>query len=151
MSSDSDTKALKETTTFDKKINDESKDFTFQLKQEQLDIARKWVQTGEVKIYRETYTEEKNFLVPVSREELVIEKKCDASQKKEYKDVATEVIRIPISEERVAFTKEKIDLEQVSIYKQQIEDIKHIEEIVRREEPVIKTHGFVEVKEQSDL
>ena len=48
---------------------------TLQIKKEQLDIAKEWLQTGEVNIYRETITEEKSFTVPIKREELVIKKK----------------------------------------------------------------------------
>jgi stress response protein YsnF len=46
-------------------MNDVSKDETLQIKEEQLDIVKKWVQTGEVKVYRETFTEEKTFTIPV--------------------------------------------------------------------------------------
>ena len=76
-----------ETSTPKQSIYDDSKNVTFQIKEEQLDIAKKWIQTGEVKVYRETFTEEKNFTVPVKREELVIEKKALASATPEHKDV----------------------------------------------------------------
>jgi len=52
---------------------------TLQIKKEQLDIAKKWIKTGEVNIYRELITEEKNFTIPVIREELVIKKKVLSS------------------------------------------------------------------------
>ena len=48
----------------------------------------------------------------------------------------TEVIRIVLSEEQVEFTKHRVALEDVSIYKQLIKDIKHIEETLRREESI---------------
>ncbi|MCB2353802.1 YsnF/AvaK domain-containing protein [Clostridium estertheticum] len=111
---------------------------TFQIKKEQLDIAKEWLQTGEVNIYRETFTEEKTFTVPVKREELVIKKKVLASADSEIKNMPTEIIRIPLSEEHVEFTKHKVNLEEVSIYKQQIQDIKHIEETLKREALKVK-------------
>jgi uncharacterized protein (TIGR02271 family) len=115
---------------------------TLQIKEEQLDLAKKWLQTGEVKIYREYFNEEKSFTVLVEREELVIEKKTLAS------DGPTEVIRIRLSEEQVEFTKHRVALEDVSIYKQEIEDIKHIEETLKKEELRIKITGSPEVSDE---
>jgi uncharacterized protein (TIGR02271 family) len=111
---------------------------TLQIKKEELDIAKEWLKTGEVNVYRETFTEEKIFTVPVIREELVIKKKVITSATPEHKDIPTEVIRIILSEEEVEFTKHKVNLEDISIYKQQIQDIKHIEETLKREEPIVK-------------
>ena len=124
---------------------------TLQIKEEQLDLAKKWMQTGEVKIYRESFTEEKSYTVPVKREELVIEKKNLASATTEHKDMPTEVIRILLSEEQVEFTKHRVTLEDVSIYKQQIEDIKHIEETLKREECKVKISGSPSVRNESNL
>ena len=46
-------------------------------------------------------------------------------------------MRILLSEEKVEFTKHKIALEDVTIYKQQIDDIKHIEATIKHEESKI--------------
>ncbi|SHJ01555.1 YsnF/AvaK domain-containing protein [Desulfosporosinus lacus] len=115
-------------------------DVTLQLKEEQLVLAKKWIQTGEVKIYRESFTEEKNFTLTVEYEELVIEKKLPFSATPEQNE-PPDVIRIRLSEEQVEFTKRMVSLEDVSIYKQQIEEIQHIEETLRREESAIKILG----------
>lgn len=125
------------------------KDVTLQLKEEQLVLVKKWIQTGEVKIYRESFTEEKSFTVPVEREELVIEKKIHASATS-GQPVPLEVIRIRLSEEQVEFTKCRVALEDVSIYKQQIEEIKHIEETLKREESNIKVLGSPKVRDKSN-
>jgi uncharacterized protein (TIGR02271 family) len=131
-------------------IHDDSKNATLQMKEEQLNIAKKWVQTGDVKIHRENFTEEKSFTVPVTREELVIEKTELASDGPEHKDAPTEVIRIPLSEEQVEFTKHRVTLEDVSIYKQHIEDIQHIEETLKREEAKVKVSGSPLVEDKSN-
>ncbi|HEY8889302.1 MAG TPA: YsnF/AvaK domain-containing protein [Clostridium sp.] len=110
---------------------------TFQIKKEELEIAKKWMKTGEVNIYRETITEEKTFTVPFIREELVINKKA-------LKYMPTEVIRILLNEEHVDFYKHKVNFEEVSIYKQQIQDIKHIEETLMREEPILEISDSLE-------
>ncbi len=131
-------------------IYDDSKDVTLQIKEEQLDVAKKWIQTGEVRIYRDSFMEEKSFTVPIKCEELVIEKTALASATSEHKDVPTKVIRIRLSEEQVKFAKHKVDLEDVSIYKQKIEEIKHIEETLRKEESKVKISGSPKVRDRSN-
>ena len=46
-----------------------------QLHNEELKVSKKWVETADLKVYKNTYTEEKLIAVPITREELVIEKK----------------------------------------------------------------------------
>lgn len=128
-----------------------TEDVTLQIKEEQLVLAKKWMRTGEVKIHRESFTEEKSFTVPLEREELVIEKKLPDSPTSAQKDVPTEVIRIRLSEEQVEFTKHRVTLEDVSIYKQQIEDIQHIEETLKREESSIIIFGAPTVRDYGTL
>ena len=116
-------------------------EMTLQLKEEQLILVKKLIQTGDVKIYRESFTEEKSFTVPVECEELVIEKKIPDSATSTQDEMPTEVIRIRLSEEQVEFKKTRVTLEDISIYKQQIEEIKHIEETLKKEEPNLKIIG----------
>ncbi len=47
--------------------------------------------------------------------------------------MSKEVVRIPLFEESVQFTKHNVALEDVSIYKHKIEDIKSIEATLKRE------------------
>lgn len=122
----------------------------FNIKKEQLDIAKEWMQTGEVNIYRETITEEKSFTVPIKREELVIKKKDLTTVSPQPKDNSTGVIRILLNEEHVEFNKHKVELEDVSIYKKQIQDIKHIEETLKREEPIINISESLELAHNSN-
>ncbi|OAA84668.1 YsnF/AvaK domain-containing protein [Clostridium coskatii] len=123
------------------KISNNINSTTLQIKKEQLDIAKKWIQTGNVKIHKKTFTEEKNFTIPVVHEELIIEKETFIPADVQHKDSSTEFIRIPLSEEQVEFIKHKVILEDVSIYKQQIEEIQHIEETLKKEEAKIKFSG----------
>ena len=129
-------------------LYDDNENITLQIKEEQLSIAKKLIQTGDVKVYRETFTDEKNFTVPIMREDLVIEKKDLALGDIDYNDAPIETIRIPLSEEKVSFTKHKVDLEDVSVYRQEIKDIKHIEKTLKREEAKITTSGSPEVKDK---
>jgi uncharacterized protein (TIGR02271 family) len=136
-----DKENVPETSTPKQNEYNDNSNVTLQLKEEQLDIAKKWIQTGEVRVYRETFTENKSFTVPITHEELVIENKALTPASSEQKGVPIKSIRIPISEEQVEFTKHKVALEDVSIYKQTIEDIKHIEETLNREVSKVNVTG----------
>ena len=125
--------------------NIDSNDVTLKIKEEQLDIAKKWVETGKVKVYKDTFIEEKKFTVPVRREELVIEKSSLSSDVTNEQTNPLEVIRIPLSEEQVEFKKSRVDFEEISIYEQKIQDIKHVEDVLRREEAKVKSFGDIEV------
>lgn len=124
---------------------------TLQIKQEQLDIAKRWVQTGQVNIHREVISIDKNFTIPIKREELVIEKTLIKSTIPGFNDSSPEAIRIPLCEEHVEFSKHMVTLEDVSIYKHQIKEIMHIEETLKREEPKIKTTGAPRIIDESNF
>lgn len=114
-----------------------STDATLQLREEQLDIVKKWVKIGDVDIHKEVFTEEKNLTIPVTREELVIEKKTLG----EESDGNVETIRIPIGEEQIDVTKHWVVLEDIKIYKNQFEDNKCIEENLKKETLHLETTG----------
>jgi uncharacterized protein (TIGR02271 family) len=145
-----DTEYVPGTSTAKQSVNGDVENVTLQIKEEQFDIVKKWVQTGEVKVHRETFTEEKSFIIPVMHEELIIEKKSLTSSGPGNNTAPIETIHIPLSEEQVEFTKHRVALEDVSIYKQQIEDIKHIEETLKREEANVNISGSPRVRDESN-
>lgn len=115
------------------------------LREEQLNIYKKWIKTGEVSVHKEFITEEKNITVPIIREELVIEKKVLNPETASEKEGSVDIIRIPISEERIDISKHKVILEDVNIYKHQFQQNKHIEETLKKEKLTVKTTGDPEV------
>jgi uncharacterized protein (TIGR02271 family) len=120
-------------------ISDTDSKLILPIREEQLKIHKKKIKTGEVSIHKETFTEEKNIKVPVTREELVIKKKNLASDTPGEDSVNT--IRIPISEEQIDISKHKVILEDVKVFKHQSQDIEHIEEILKKEKLHVKTIG----------
>ncbi|MGM0878035.1 MAG: YsnF/AvaK domain-containing protein [Bacillota bacterium] len=116
-----------------------------QLHEEELDISKKWIRTGEVTIHKEVFTEKKNITVPVIHEELVIEKKVLDAENPDQTGGHTEIIRIPISEERIEVIKHPTVLEDVAIYKRQFQETKSVEETLKKEKVHIETIGNAEV------
>ncbi|TYR81345.1 YsnF/AvaK domain-containing protein [Priestia megaterium] len=115
------------------------------LHEEKLDVFKKWIQTGEVTIHKEVFSVEKTIVVPVTCEELVVEKKVLGAEKPDQTDGHTEIIRIPISEERIEVIKHPTILEDVTIYKRQFQKIESVEETLKKEKAHIETIGNPEV------
>ena len=129
-------------------LDDTGYDATLKLREEQLDISKKWVQTGDLTMHKEVFTEEKNIVVPVTREELVIEKNVFNTKAPNQLDRHTETIRIPISEERIEVTKHPVVLEDVSIYKQQFQETESFEETVKKENVHFEINGDPAIRDK---
>ncbi|MEH7490808.1 YsnF/AvaK domain-containing protein [Neobacillus niacini] len=123
------------------KLNDYNDDVTFKLHKEELQVSKEWVETANIKVFKKSYTEEKQILVPVRREELIIEKKIINSEGKMDENIET--IRIPLREDRIEVTLHPTLLEDVEIYRNQYEEIKHVIETLKEEKVHIETIGDI--------
>lgn len=120
-------------------FHDGESDEKLQLREEQLTIVKNRIKTGAVNIHKEVIHEEKNITIPVTREELVIEKK-DLHAK------AKEIIRIPISEERIKITKHTEAINDVSIYKNKFQENKRVQETLKKEQVHLEVTGNPKIK-----
>jgi uncharacterized protein (TIGR02271 family) len=118
-------------------INESPDQIIIPIREEELELKKKWVPTGEVNWHKEVLIEEKNFTVPVMREELIVEKKL-IDAKSPDQSIRTETIRIPIREERVEINKHTYDLEKVEIYKHQLQQMESVEATLKKEIVVFK-------------
>jgi uncharacterized protein (TIGR02271 family) len=107
------------------------------LREEQLRVGKERVQTGEAQISKEVITEHRQVDVPVTREELVIERRPvneTLSGQEIGDDLRDETIRIPLTEEQVRVSKDTVVKEEVELGKRQVQETRHVEADVRREE-----------------
>lgn len=129
------------TQTAEQIINEPNKKATLQLHEEKLDISKEKIQTADVKVHKDVIQEERTFTVPVTHEELVIEKKVIDPDSPNKQSEYNEFIRIPLSEEQIEVTKHSVALNDVSIYKENLQGTKAIKESVKKEKLLIKTTG----------
>lgn len=116
-----------------------------QLRKEELDISKKRIQTGTVSVRKEVLTENKTIVVPVTRENLIIEKKtCGA---KNHEESEKETIRIPLKTERVEIVKHPETLEDVSIYTRKLQKNERINATVKKEQVHLEAKGSPQIKE----
>jgi len=115
------------------------------LREEELDIRKETVQTGEVVVRKEIVEEQRTIQVPVRREEVVIEtKEADPNDPSHAK---REVVRIPVKEERVDVKTVPVDLEEVKVFTRKAERLEQIHASLKREEAHIERVGDPVVEE----
>lgn len=107
-----------------------------QLYGEVLRTHRDRVQRGEARLRKETVTENQRVDVPVTREELVVER-APVSGEKAAPDARigqNSEVRVPLSEERVSVNKEPVVREEVRVGKKGVTNVESHDETLRREE-----------------
>ena len=119
-----------------------------QLRDEQLDIRKDQVQAGEVRLRKEVVTEQRNIEVPVTREEVVIERQAASGATTNADAIGEgEEIRIPVMSEEVRVEKTPVVREEVSVRKRRVQQTEQVSESVRHEEARIESEGNARVRE----
>lgn len=117
------------------------------LREERLNVDKENVQVGEVGVDKRVTTKLEEFDVPVDREEVTVERRpVDGNPTLEVysRDDADDdenVMRIPLTEERVKVIKETVVTEEIVIRKDIVTDNQHISEELRKEEVDITEHN----------
>ncbi len=121
------------------------------LRAEQLDVSKNKVQTGEVNVHKEIVEEQKTINVPVSREEVVIDRRSVNNDSSSTPIGADETIRIPVSEEQVDVRKNTVVTGEVDVHKREIQGTEQVKDTVKREEARIDKTGNVKVNSSDEL
>jgi uncharacterized protein (TIGR02271 family) len=102
---------------------------------EVLRVHKERISRGEVRIRKEVVTEQQTVQVPVTREELVVER-VPVGQNTPTQDQigADSEIRVPLTEERATLDKQTVVREQVNVGKRNVEGVENLQDSVRREE-----------------
>ena len=123
-----------------------------QLLGEVLRVHKERVQRGEVRLRKEVVSDSQNIEVPVTREELVIERVPGKGREASGQVGSGEKeIRVPLSEERVNVEKKPVVNEEVVVGKRQVQDTKRVADTVRREELRGEHEGDVTDESVRDL
>jgi len=118
---------------------------TMKLHEEELEAHKKPVKTGEVRVHKEVVTEHKTLDVPVTREEVVIERRPVSGQASTADIRSGEEMRIPVREEQVQVEKRNVVKEEVNVGKREVKDTAHVGGTVRKEEARVEQEGKVDV------
>ncbi|WP_243550528.1 YsnF/AvaK domain-containing protein [Priestia megaterium] len=122
-----------------------------QLREEQLNVRKERVQTGEIQLRKEIVEELRTIQVPVMREEVYVERRPVIDGQYDGSPLTeNEIIRIPIMEERVEVTKRPVVVEEVIIGKRKIQEIKEMKDTVLKEEAKIEQSELPAITELAD-
>lgn len=126
------------------------------LHEEKLKVDKEQVERGEVRVRKNVVEEEQSIDIPVSREEVYIERRpIDETKAVDEASAAFEEdgesIRIPLREEQVEVTKKPVVNEELIVGKKKVEDTETITETVRREEADISSAEEVYAKNRDDI
>ena len=118
-----------------------------------LSIQKDRVQRGEVRLRKEVVTENQNVEVPVTREELVIERNPVQGREAEGGSFESDQkeIRVPLTEEKVRVEKKPVVTEEVKVGKRQVQDKRNVSDSVRHEEVRVEKEGDMADEEVGDI
>jgi uncharacterized protein (TIGR02271 family) len=129
------------------RAGEREQDYRIQLRGEVLRTFTERVQRGEVRLRKEVVTENKTVEVPVTREELVVERVPVSGQEAANAGEigSDKEIRVPLSEERARVEKQPVVQDEVRVGKRAVQKTEHVSEEVRHEELRVDKDGDVEV------
>ena len=121
---------------------------TLHLHEEQLQANKERVRAGEVRLGKEVVEQQQTVNVPVTREEVFIERRPGDRQPDDHDigEDAEKTVRVPISEERVDVEKVPVMPEEVRVGKREVTENRQVTDTVRREEARIENEGNVRVQ-----
>ena len=114
---------------------------TLEVREEELQIHKRPVTTGEVEVRKEVRTERRSVDVPVQKEELVIERHAVSRQPASGPVGGNETVRIPLSEEQVDVEKRPVVTERVTVGKRTTEEDQRVEATLAKENVKVEKRG----------
>lgn len=124
-------------------------DRRIQLRGEILRTYKDRVQRGEVRLRKDVITEKKNVEVPLTREELVIERTPVSGQSATGEIGKDQEIRVPLSEERIRTEKQPVVTDEVRVGKRAVQRTENVSDDVRHEELRVDKDGDVDIDTQA--
>ena len=119
--------------------------------EEQLNVSKDRVETGQVRLRKYVVNETETVEVPVEREEVrvVREPITDADRANYDGNIGEQEASVTLHEDRVNVSKESVPVEKVSLEKDTVRDTETVSEQVRKER--FETDGVVEGDVEGDI
>jgi len=118
-----------------------------QLREEELAARKQQVESGRVSLGKEVVEEEQTLTVPVTHEEVIVERHpVNRHPSDEPIEASSEVLRVPVRAEQVSVDKEAVVYEEVNVGKRAVQETQRVSDTVRKEVLDVDTAGDAEVK-----
>ncbi|WP_309122941.1 YsnF/AvaK domain-containing protein [Paenibacillus sp.] len=122
-------------------------DATLRLREEELEIRKDRVTTGEVVLHKDIVEEQQRVAVPVAHDEVVIERRVLDHSPSSEPIAEEETVHIPVTAERVDVDKRTVVREEISAHKREIEETECVDEVLHKEVAHVETDGDAVVTE----
>jgi uncharacterized protein (TIGR02271 family) len=120
---------------------------TIELREEILMPHKERVEAGEVRLRKEVTAEQQTLNVPVTREEVFVERHAVGNRPASGPiGTESEVIEVPVYEERATAEKQTFVREEVGLGKRAVQDTEQVSGTVRREEAHIEHEGDIHTR-----
>jgi len=127
-------------------VRDDDRERTVQLREEELRVRKEGHDAGAVQIGKEVVEEERTVDVPVTHEEVVVERHPVDRRPADRPISEGETIEVPVYEEEVEVEKRPVVYEEVAVGKRQVQETERVSDTVRREVADLDTQGDVDVR-----
>lgn len=118
------------------------------LREEELRVRKQSVETGEARLHKDVVLEQKSVDVPVTHEEVYVERRPGSGMPSEQPIGEGETYRIPVREEQVTTEKVPVEREEVTFGKRPVQETQRVTETVQREEASIEHIDDVTVRDK---
>jgi len=123
-----------------------SEEKVVELREEELEARKKIVETGKVRSAKDVVEELRTLEVPVTREEVTIERRRVEDRPASGQIGDDEVgVSVPVREDRVNVEKRTVVTEEIGVGKQKVQETERVSGTVRREEVRVDKEGDVRV------
>ena len=130
----------------DSQARREESDATVQLREEELAARKQTVEAGRVSLGTEVVEEQQTLEVPVTREEVTIERHAvDRRPSSEPISSTSETLNVPVHEEQVSVDKQAVVYEEVNVGKRAVQETQRVSDTVRKEVVDVDATGDVDV------
>ncbi|WP_100398474.1 YsnF/AvaK domain-containing protein [Bacillus sp. FJAT-44742] len=116
-----------------------------ELREEEIDVHKHRAETGDVTLHKDIIEEEKEINVPLSHDQVVIERKAVNHEPSEEPIGKEETIRIPVTAEKLDVDKHTVVTGEVSAHKQAVEETEQIKDVLHKEVADVEEHGDAEI------
>lgn len=115
------------------------------LREEELDIHKDRVETGDVVLHKDIIEEEQTVNVPVSHDQVIIERREVDHEPSDEPITEEETVHIPVTAETVDVDKHTVVTGEVSAHKRSVEETEQVRDVLHKEVAEVEEHGDTDI------
>lgn len=115
------------------------------LRQEELDIHKNRVETGDVVLHKDIIEEEQVVNVPVSHDQVVIERRSIDNEPSSEPISEEETVHIPVTAEKIDVDKHTVVTGEISAHKRSVQETEQVRDVLHKEVADVEVHGDTDI------